>query len=319
MNVYIATWFYSSPPGEKIDYPGVGINSDGWDFQSIYWNCIYSFFFSADKCCIPKENIEYKFLLFINGEVPDANLYGNAFNPHDFMVQKNVKIIKFSPEHVPQSQKLKQFRSQFVLIDILSRAQQEIGYDDVLIVLDSDCFFINPIPLNSLLELKTKGLQSYRHDWPDEYVANGLSCIEFNRIVEKLAPQSNCSINYWCGGEYFGFNYDVLKRFNLIAGDLFSRNFELDKPLITEEHLFTMIFLLLSEGKESLANSFIRRIWTGKNYNNVSSSDEQLSIVHLPAEKVDGFKKFAHDNILSNSLKSVKTDYNAVKSYFNLA
>jgi len=320
MNIYISTWFYESPKGENVYYPGVGDKSDTWDFQKIYWNCIYSFFKTARQHCKSADNINFKFLLFLNGDIPNKGLYGNGFEPEKFFSDNDVDLIKFDPKHIPSDDGLKTFRTQFVMIDILKKMQFLMNPDDLFLILDSDCIFVKPIPVESFDDLAVRGIQFIPNSWSESDVSNGLNNRQFNEIGEKLSPEIHKKINYFCGGEYFGFSFDKLVEFNKRVEDLYAANFCLDFQLQTEEQLFTLCLNLMRDRDFSDASKFIRRVWTdAEKFRNAQECDDCLSVLHLPAEKNKGFYKFSEEYIFGENNKQNHFNYADLKIMFNLA
>jgi len=317
MNVYISTWFYESPEGERIDYPGVGNHSDTWSFQKIYWNCIYTFFETATAHCISNNEINFKFLLFLNKDLPSKSNYDDEhFDPAEFLMRKNVEIINYFPEHIPSADVYSQFRTQFVMIDILEKIEKKLGDQDVFIILDSDCIFINKIPEISLVELKTIGVQYIKNSWVGDNVSNGMSNQLFNETANNLLKVDNKLINYFCGGEYFGFNKSILSKFNEEVDLLYSKNSTIPNPLKTEEQLFTVAINFIMNEKFSDAAKFIKRVWTHDGFRTTDKSDQYLSILHLPAEKNKGFKLFCENYIFNKN--NLEFNFLNLKHLFHL-
>ena len=310
----ITTWFYSSPKGEKIKYPQIGTNSDDWEFQKHYWNCIVTFFTSAKIQLEKNNNRSYEFILFINEDLPKKY----ELDLDEFFLKIGVRIVKFKPTHIPNNDKFTEFKSQFVMIDILKIAENFLDDDDLFLILDSDCLFINNIPAESLLELKIKGLQFIKNKWKGKDISNGLTNIKYNEISEILIGKSIKPIEYWAGGEYFGFTKQYLCEFNKVAESLYAKNIGLQEPLLTEEQLFTLIIYKILNGEFSEASNFIRRVWTKEAYRTTDRTiDQNLSILHLPAEKGSGFKKYS-ELVISGQINSLIHGYDDLKEIFSL-
>lgn len=320
MNIFLSTWFYSSPLGENIYYPGVGSNSDSWDFQKIYWNCIYTFFESHS---IHTKNSEFSFrnILFLNQDPPTKDLYPvNDFDPKNFFERNKIEIIKFNPAHVPSAEDLETFRTQFVMIDIMKEMENVMKDDDLFLILDSDCLFIKEIPSSAIHELKEVGIQYMKNGWGSSDVSNGLTNNEFNKIIRQLNPSQKEELNYFSGGEFFGFNKKMLVKFNALASSLYDKNFMNKSPLQTEEQLFTLILDLIGNHQYSDASVFIKRVWTDQaTFRTANELDKNLSVLHLPAEKNRGFHKFAHDFIFGSNPQKTSSSYDEMKPLFNLA
>jgi hypothetical protein len=313
MKVIISTWFYSSPKGEKINYPQLGSDSDEWAFQKCYWDCIVSFFHSAKKNATDI-SIQYEFWFFTNKELPDAY----DFSLNEYFEKNGVKVIFFEPFHIPIDPKFAQFNSQFVMIDIFKSAEKYIEKGDCFLIFDSDCIFVKDLPCNKLVELDKIGLQFIKNSWVGEAISNGISNKDFNTSSGEIISSDILCIDYWAGGEYFGLNSNNLIKFNEIADLYYQKNLFLEKPLMTEEQLFTLIFYIINAGVFSEASPFIDRIWTQPNYRTTNYSlHSNLSVLHLPAEKRSGFKKYA-EMIIANEINELEISYSALKNIFSL-
>ena len=187
--------------------------------------------------------------------------------------------------------------------------------NDVLIVCDSDCLFLNNIPEKFIYELRRVGLQFIKNNWHGESKIHGITNTKFNEMAgDLLGYKSN--INYFCGGEYLGFNREMLKKFNSQVKKIYEKNFISADPLKIEELLFTVVVDNLIQDQFSDSSKFIKRVWTRENHNTSVSSDSELSILHLPAEKNRGFRLFYEKFIINN--QDLNIDYSTVKNLFGL-
>jgi len=320
--VWISSWFYSAPDGEKIYYPGVGSDSDTWDYKNIYWNCLYSFYESAVKHCISNSRYEFEFIFFVNDSLPDDSLYKNGFSPIKFFNDRKIRIVKYDPLHVNNTDSLRMFgTTQFALIDIFDIASKLIDNDDLFMIFDSDCIFVKSIPEISYEELSLCGTQILKNHWsPDEVLNGAITNKEFNAIASKFINDLDGPINHYVGGEFFGFKGGKLQDFLSTVKRFYQINSELGSPLNTEEQLFTAVISDMYSTGCSESSTYMRRIWTdAEKFRNAMPSDSELSILHLPAEKKKGFQLFAENYIFSAPLNTGHLiSYAEIKSLFNL-
>lgn len=314
MKVVVSTWFYSSPTGERIDYPQLGENSDEWSFKKCYWDCIVSFFYSAHHFCVNTEEIQYELVFFTNADLP----LEYDFSLQDFFNKLGVKVVNFVPKHLPMDERFVRFNSQFVMVDILDAASQTVSVDDVFLIFDGDCVFVKEISISKLMELKSIGVQFIKNSWPSDAVSNGISNKLFNDTCKALTFDGLSDIEYWAGGEYFGLSGICLSLFNKQASKLYEDNLLMENPLLTEEQLFTLLFSMINDGKFSEASSIIDRVWTQPNYRTTNyQKHSELSVLHLPAEKRSGFNKYA-SMIGTAEIGDLELSYIGVKNIFSL-
>lgn len=90
------------------------------------------------------------------------------------------------------------------------------------------------------------------------------------------------------GGELIGVTSDLIPELLDCYSKLWNFNYELyqkkQTKLNEEAHFLSVIYHHLSFD-ESLANKYIKRMWTAVKCDNVEPGDERLPLWHLPAEK----------------------------------
>lgn len=305
MTNFLSTWFYTSPLGENIYYPGVGSNSSDWKFQKNYWHCILTFF---DRLYRFKSNnlIDASFLLFLNEELP-CDAIADQLDIKKYLSCRDVDVLSFSPGFSGVD-KTKTFSSQFFIYDVLESAYSRLRDGDTLILVDSDVLPLNPINDRFFESLHSCGQAFYILDWQRDYVNNDLSLDQFVDILVRSCRNGESlkeeflSNPFFVGGEFLaftksglGFFLDSVSRMSPLAIG------ESGLSIQTEEHLNT-IALLSSEKKYHSAIDIIRRVWTDPaKYRNVLNSDRGLPFVHLPAEKLQGFYHYYHQIILPSA------------------
>ena len=310
MTNFIATWFYASPPGERIYYPGVGDNSDSWAFKKTYWHCILTFFDRIHRI-YSQEGLSLRPLLFLNSAPPLQEI-SSQIDLSDFFNKCLVDIKYFSPAfHGVESGTT--FSSQFYIYDVLRSAYAFMEDDDTITLLDSDVLPLLPLSSDYFASLKCVGQAFYPLKWPSDFVNNGLTLDEFTSTLMSLFNDKDLeedaaldfarnSVSYFLGGEFLAFSKPALGIFldkldsvsDYVVGDSVHQ-------IRTEEHLNTIVQLLLDQSFID-ASSLVRRVWTDPTkFFNVEDSDRQLPFVHLPAEKLQGFYRYYHEVILGMS------------------
>jgi hypothetical protein len=123
---------------------------------------------------------------------------------------------------------------------------------------------------------------------------NGISRIQAQAIYSKYSPNNANKIQTHLGGECIFVGADMGK-FKDEIRSLWNYNSKLGRMngefLPTEEHLLSV---LCPKYEYKPLNFLVSRIWTGFRYRLVPSKKEieELSLLHLPAEKSKGFSQF---------------------------
>jgi hypothetical protein len=190
-------------------------------------------------------------------------------------------------------------------MDILSQISETADDEVVILVLDADCVWLASGDC-LFSEIAHHGLLSYETGYPPNEDINGLTRREVGEICSLL----DSSISYVdppsAGGELMGLTG---KYSRILASDLpelwnqmLRQYANGEKRFLTEEHWLS--YLYLKNGASiGNANVFIRRIWTGipPRTRDAKSTDFDLVIWHLPAEKRYGLTRLFQDVITPRS------------------
>ena len=306
---FLATWFYSSPAGEQIYYPGVGTNSDEWLFKKTYWHCILTFYDRLARIYPLLDSNSPKRLLFLN-EPPPYEEISFQIDLRDFFSKRNVEIVFFDSKFKGVSSN-NVFASQFHIYDVLRAGLPLLGDEDTLTLFDSDVLPLSPVDPTYFSDLLASNFSYYPLAWSKDHINNGVSLVEFLSSLKACAAfVSPCGKDHvasdlfernplFLGGELLGFTKNGLQVFLSRIHSL--SEFALCDPqckVTTEEQLNTITHFLLEKPFVN-ADSIIRRVWTDESkYRNVLPSDRSLPFVHLPAEKLYGFYRYYHEVIL---------------------
>ncbi|MCL1467700.1 hypothetical protein [Argonema galeatum] len=286
--VHICTWIHCDFTGEESNYPQVGRISSSPEFQEVYWRCAIVYFASSIR-----NNPQANHILFTNinqNKIPNTG----KFKTQDFLVDKNVKIVTLPFTYQPPKNYFQKWRNQFYLFDIMKYLSNNSGLYDSLILLDSDCVWIDSVD-KIVADLEKYGVLTYEIDYPPAHKIIGLSRLEMQTIYEELDNKSLEELPKYFGGEWFAASGREIRK---IAAEIDStwewslRKFAHNQPKFNESS-YNLSYIYHKLGYDAgTGNPYIRRIWTTLfRNNNASSEDFKLHIWHMLAEKKYGIKR----------------------------
>lgn len=282
---YICTWFCADEKGEESLFPQTGKLSSSPSHQNIYWRCILVFFVTSKRF-----NKTEKHILFTNVKllpVVDGKDVTEVLNQFD------VKIIYTDFKYKTSKNYFESFQNQFYEFSILEHiALNAQNQNDHYLILDSDCIFVKPV--KSLFDAAAlQGFISFKDPVKPDYVINGLSRNDLKTIYQELMQTEIVEIPDYHLGEFLLCSVKNIQKiyqdFTMLWPVLLERN---EKGLMKfNEEAHTLSYLYFKNGfRASNDTSFMRRIWTNPVfYREVRTSDMELSIWHLPSEKIFGF------------------------------
>ncbi len=133
--ITVGTWMYCDSQGEV--YPQVGGISSSQDFQAIYWKCVVVFLASSLRVNPTVNHILFTYV----DRVPDIG----GFKTQAFLTEHNVKIISLPFTYQTPIGYFGAWRNQFYIFDILKHLAHKSMTDDITLILDSDCLWLNPV------------------------------------------------------------------------------------------------------------------------------------------------------------------------------
>ena len=159
---------------------------------------------------------------------------------------------------------------------------------------DSDCLFVNRIAFLDTPELQAEFLSGVRLDYPANHLVNGQSRASLSQILSLSSTDEldNKLIDYY-GGEYFAYSSSISR----YLSDAISKYFMTIKRFAdvygntyTEEHVLSFV---MNSNREKIVTggNVIKRVWTADNYHNLDGTEQNYSVMHLPAEKGRFFKQ----------------------------
>jgi hypothetical protein len=207
-----------------------------------------------------------------------------------------VKVIKTDFKYKTPLGYYKAWQNQFYEFSILEHiASNYQNPNDMFLILDSDCLFLKSAAEIFSRARSAGGFLSYEMMYPENYAVNGISRTDMKSIYEDLLKHEIKEVPAYHAGEFFLSSQSLIKKlfadFLLLWPLLLEKNEKNEKKLNEEAHTLSFLYFkndLMAGG----ANAFIKRIWTNPVfYRNVSSTDAELTIWHLPAEKTYGLPK----------------------------
>jgi hypothetical protein len=177
---------------------------------------------------------------------------------------------------------------EFSIIDSIARNYEA---NDIFMMLDSDCIFNGR--LDQLFQLcKERGCITYALDIPEKEMINGITRSQMKEVFENILNDRIDTVPVYHAGEFFMADLNIIRKFSeqfrQIWPTLLSFHHQGKPKLVEEAHVLSFLYYINSfQGGE--ANHFIKRIWTDPtNFRNVSETDKELAIWHVPAEKSSG-------------------------------
>jgi len=159
-------------------------------------------------------------------------------------------------------------------------------------ILDSDCI-INKNLSPFFNDIQTHGSLVYPYGYDANHIINGLSKNDMRMIYKKFYNES-IQIDYY-GGELVALRGDKLQEVLDEFGFIWKENYKLyenkSKKLTEEAHFLSLIYHKLN--LVNIVNkNYIKRIWNSPKFRNLKENDRNIFILHLPAQKLTGFKYF---------------------------
>jgi len=303
---HICTWLCADKKGEESVFPQSGQKSSSQTHQNIYWRCLIVFFITSKRF-----NRNEKHVLFTNvNQLPEIE----GIKVSDILRNLEVDVIYTDFKYKTPKGYHGAFQNQFYEFSILEYiALNNHNPEDKYLILDSDCLFIKPA-YRLFNEAEKNGFISFELDTPPDYDINGLSRRQMQKVFSELLGEEVKDIPSYHLGEFLLCSVANIKKiyhdFLELWPQLLQRNaLGLDK---LNEEAHTLSYLYYKNNLQpSKNNTFIKRIWTNPLfYRNVSSTDVNLTIWHLPAEKTFGFAKlydlFVHRTINCGELIPTK-------------
>lgn len=286
-DLYICTWLFAETEADESSYPQVRGRPSSEAFQATYWRCVAVFFATSYR-----HQPHAKHVLFTNVEtVPTIS----GVDVGALLERLGVEVVRLPLTHVTPPGHFHAWRNQFYLFDITAALEQRLDDADAALVFDSDCVWINGA--DSIHEaLQRDGVLTYVINFPLDWVENGLTREDMQKLAGELLGDEVRTPLVYCGGELFAATGAELRR---LQAEIRPMWVELLARHARGEMVFNEEGQLLSHVYHSLGyplgngNPFIRRIWTGSfgAFNTSLPYDHGLVVWHLPMEKRFGIRR----------------------------
>lgn len=283
-NSYVCTAFHCDSKEEANRYPQVGDDSSNPKFQLVYWRCVVTFFATSIR-----NNANSQHIFFTNErEIPDIG----GFETARFFEENEIEVVTLPYTCKIPRNNFNCWGSTFYIFDILKHISENAVEDDIYIILDPDCVFINPVDrlvdLISRYDVLTYDLRS-----PPEVDLYGLSRLDMKEIYEEINGRALSEPPRDYGAEWVGAKVkvikDIVRIFDETRSIIDERVKRGKKSFNTEEHLLNYIYQKLEYPLKPV-NPYLRRLLTAPNVNNIKGDEFSLDIWHMPAEKLTGIK-----------------------------
>lgn len=290
INIVTAICVDKDTRGKNMNYPQVNsfVNR-----RELYWKLVTVF------CCTSlKSNENHRHLVFTN-DTDDIVI--DNIEIKGFLRKKNVEIInlafkEFDPE--PHSQS---FRNAFYKLEVIKALGNE---QHSSILLDSDCLWVRPS--KTLTDLLEEGKQlllidSYqRKKDPLSKLVHNMSVKDMGDLYKGIDLAYPTAHPVWYGGEVIGGHPRHFKQIAEELSTLFpqimndydagkTHSFANGKSIFdNDEFISSYIYNKLPIEVFDIWNVFLRRMWTSPIHTDITTTDFDLPIWHLPAEKETG-------------------------------
>lgn len=296
---FLITWFYAEHEQDESFYPSVGGNTSTPEYQKVYWKCVYDFYRSASL--LQKNPVKY--LFFTN--LPNIPTDVDGLNLAAFFDEAGIETEILELSNKTPKGWYGAWRSQFYLFDVLALLNSK--YSGNFLILDSDIFVTKD--LNAVFQdIEKHGILSYDCGYHDTSTINGISTEQMRMLYAEIfgiKAEKRDKLRYK-GGEFIGLTSAVLPTILTCYRKLWESNYSLYEKKMTklneEAHFLSVIYHHLGKD-ESLANQYIKRMWTAWQCDNITTGDEQLALWHLPAEK-----KYLFSDMVKILQRSISAD-----------
>jgi hypothetical protein len=286
---HICTWICADKKGEEGVFPQaqLGHKSSSQAHQDIYWRCLTLFFITSRRY-----NKNEQHLLFTNVKnLPEVD----GIKMSEILEELEVDVVHTDFKYKTPKGYFGTFQNQFYEFSILEYITgNNKNPDDQYLIVDSDCLFLKPAR-EMFDEAAKTGFMSFEDECTVDLVINGLSRKNMKTLYETLLGRKLDEIPGYHLGEFLLSSVRNINKIFTDFQELFPKMIERHLqglPKFNEE-AHTLSFLYYKNDLKASTNKrFMKRIWTNPLfYRNVSNSDTELVLWHLPAEKTFGIAK----------------------------
>jgi len=257
----------------------------------LYWKLAYTLLCSSIRC-----NPKAEHIIFTND--PNGIYYGDT--DLKVVAARRGITVKYLPfeKYKPPASLCSSYKNAFYKLDVIAALG---AMDDTInVLLDTDCLwtrscddFEKLAPDNEIMLYDT-----YQRTDPYLKEPHNLSMFDMGRLYRDIDGDYTNNFPVWYGGEIVAGNSRVFALLAERFTAIFNKVVSINKPILLRFSNGKSIFdgdefltnFVYNDGTLKIvsANCVIKRVWTSKQVNNVSSTDCVIPIWHLPAEKETG-------------------------------
>lgn len=306
MKKYIATYFYQDCEDLGASYGNIFLPLH--ERNIIYWQTVYTFFFSS---IVSNQDPEICFALFTNVK---------NFPHRDEIEGLGVKVydkLTLSSRHSGRWATVKFF---FDVIDFIA-IHQDFSDDDAFAMLDNDVVAVRSAgPLFSYLYSQSNAI-AYPFDlMPNEaHDFHGINLLDLSNFGTGIFG-GGTKIKRLIGGEFFCFRKSHVNNLNKLFSPLRASNY-----LTTEEQILTLVD---AHKPWCVFHQSVFRVWTTLKVFKLPQKNHEYIFLHLPSEKESGLNKLFHEAIKANPNEMSEIEFhqlldrcislnNPIKLYFS--
>ena len=194
-----------------------------------------------------------------------------------------VEIVPFT--HNPPKAFSDRFAASLYFLDVLASDVASKG----MLLIDPDCIVAGPLP-----PLPDDAVVAHVMDYPPQRSVNGMSAVQAEEQHRELLESQVLNPYRHIGGEAVWVPRDLVRPLSSVmqsAYDYALARFEQGRApwFTTEEQLLTAS----AREMHFTEADFVRRIWTARRLRDTRSSDLDLALWHVPAEKERGILTLA--------------------------
>lgn len=282
---YVGVLVYCDSPADASSCANVDGTSGSTKFQDVYWRCAIT---SLVSLRLHDDTVR---LLVISNVDPRQRLV-DQIRLGDLMDHYRIEWLDVELTY-RRSWATERWGNVLFVFDVLEWAVDNLDAQDLLVLADADTLWTTSSE-EVFSTVSASGLMAYGIDYLPDHVINGLTRRDCAKLAADLGGDVTDATPFY-GGELYGFGMPearlLVDEFRRIWRILVSDEPQVCCRIVTEEHMFSLLFWMLRMTPYDAANGVVRRIATFLRWRDVRSSDAFLTVWHLPAEKEYGFRR----------------------------
>ena len=284
----IATCFYAENQADESEYFQVHLPPATAAFQDVYWRAITVGFATSWV----QHGDTTRHVLITNAHPPKSV---DGFDLAALFDRFGIEVVIVSFEHVVPATLSASYRGCFFKLDALQWLARTLEADQVGYLVDSDCVWLGP---SNRLESRIRhfGVSVLDLQLDPYEPINDITRIDARAIYAQLdlpidlggAPPPHY------GGEFYAGRgtalRDLVQAVELVHAANLDAHVHGLPALPTEEYVLTAAAQMVGASPR-VTDGLVRRLWTDDTFRTVRSSDIELDLWHVPAEKTRGLAR----------------------------